>query len=116
MGVIRDLYANQIEERNMPLELSFGTIPMRVPGFMKIKEWDEATGKKRQKLAENNLELYAAMVLIQWSSDESIASSSEEELVADIRETFTGDDVVAVIEWWSELSGVHRLSNFQKSR
>lgn len=116
MGVIRDLYAKQIEERKIPLELSFGTIPMRVPGYVEIKEWDESTADKRQKIIETNMELYAAMVLKQWSNDPNINSASEEEIVGDIKETFTGDDVIAIIEWWTNLAGISRLSNFQKRR
>ena len=116
MGIISETYSKNIEERKKPIVTSFGEIPMRVSGYAELKEWDDSTAKRRQTLIENNMELYAAMVLKQWSLIPGVSESSEEEIVADIRKDFIGDDVSAVVEWWLDISGVLRTINFQKRR
>jgi len=118
MGIINKLYAKDIKARKESLELSFGNIDMRTPGYVEIKEWDEATGETRTDAAKDNMDLYAALVLKQWSGVPEIVSATEEDIVSDIKKHFTGDDVTAVIEWWLKISGISRISGegFQQRR
>jgi hypothetical protein len=113
---LQELYGEKVEERKKPLELSFGTIDMMVPGAIPFENWAiENAGKYEKVINNEQIHVACAIILKGFAKDESIREMPEVEIAEWVHKNFTREDEVITMFWLSEVGGAMKaLSvNFQ---